>query len=180
MDEQQIKALVSQTVNESIDSLLPRMVEGVLEEFNAKLPKNQPEADDSNDKVLMNRVAQLEQKLEAADKAQKEQQEAHLQEKYNTYIQGQLLNRNDVLHPSAVQQLLAQEVGKATLKNGEWFTQDGSKVSEKVETFFSTDVGKHFLKPAGSPGGSGTLDSNGDKTPTSDNSLEGMLNNLVF
>ena len=66
-----------------------------------------------------------------------------------------LLGNHSPIHGDMVRELLANRYNKAIEKNGEWYLPNGSKLSEEVEGFFSSDAGRHFVaNPAGQ-----TLDS---------------------
>lgn len=194
MTPEEIKALITATLNEQLPSVLKTTMtefsghfEQQLNEFAATLgPKEQPVESEipealSNDPVAK-RLAVLEAELKKErDERAKERLQAE-ELNFSNSLKDQLAAKGNVLHQGLVSKLLGYELRNgAKLKDGEWLTKDGLKLNEAIDHFFSTPEGMHFL-PSDHQNGTATPVA---KAPTAPGgvgkpSLDDMISNIAW
>jgi hypothetical protein len=160
MTPEEIKALITATLNEQLPSVLKTTMtefsghfEQQLNEFASTLGSREPEvsqapeisAADANDPVAR-RLAVLEAELKKErDERAKERLQAE-ELNFSNSLKDQLAAKGNVLHQGLVSKLLGYELRNgAKQKDGEWLTKDGLKLNEAIDHFFSTPEGMHFL-----------------------------------
>ncbi|MBW4558430.1 MAG: hypothetical protein KME59_21395 [Trichormus sp. ATA11-4-KO1] len=165
MTPEEIKELIQSTFNAS----LPVALKGAFSEFesyfneqlkpiNDRLNQfevaSEPEPDNSD--PVANRLKMLEAKL--AESEAREQQRVKEAEDlhFSNNLKDALATKGNVLHQGLVSEILSRELRNgAVQKDGQWYTKDGSKLSEAVDRFFGTPEGLHFL-PSQHQNGTGT------------------------
>lgn len=194
MTPEEIKALITATLNEQLPSVLKTTMtefsghfEQQLNEFAATLGPKEVEqapemsATDANDPVAR-RLAVLEAELKKErDERAKERLQAE-ELNFSNSLKDQLAAKGNVLHQGLVSKLLGYELRNgAKLKDGEWLTKDGLKLNEAIDHFFSTPEGMHFL-PSDHQNGTATPVAKVPSVPSGSGrpSIDEMMSNVAW
>lgn len=102
-------------------------------------------------------TAALLQRIQKMEKIEQERQDEMSRMKFAGALD-KAVGKHNPQFGQDIKDLLALRLGTAIEKAGEWYLPSGSKLAEEVDTFFASDIGKHFLaNPAGQgiggPGG---------------------------
>lgn len=171
MNAEEIKNLIAETLNTE----LPRVVKETMATFSAHFENElntlaetvQTEleatkattttsetAADSQD-PLAKRLQKLEKQLQEAQEREavrlKEAQELKFSQKLSECLD----SKGNVIHKGIVAELLRNRLKDCQERDGEWYSKDGSKLSEVVSGFFESPEGQHFI-PASPSSGTGT------------------------
>ncbi len=205
MTPEEIQALIQA----SLDKSLPAIIKGAFGELQShfseqlkpiserlsafevatepKDPQDSTELPQSNDpafQALTKRLAKLEADNKAlADKEQQRAKEAE-QLHFDNTLGKSLASKGNVLHQDLVTEILATRLRNgAVQKDGEWYTKDGAKLSEAVESFFGSEQGLHFL-PSKHQNGINTpltrQPASSGKVDPKDLSVDDMLEDMSF
>jgi hypothetical protein len=176
MDEAQIKALITST----IEGILPTILKPALAEFTAHFQKvnkdiidkldsfevvadEQPKkVEGANDPVAA-RLAKLEKAHSVLLEENKQKDLAAQRLLFENELSSTISSRSDVIQQNLLKEVLVNRLKDgAVQKDGKWLTKDGSLLTEAVTNFFGTEEGSHFIRSS-HENGTGTQAS---KVPT--------------
>lgn len=129
---------------------------------------------DAQTHALMERLAKMER------------QEVERQEELRAYkFQGELGNtigKHTPLHSDLVKEILSSRYGSTAVeKDGQWYLPNGSKLSEEVEGFFSSEAGQHFVPNPSSKSAKVVNSGSVNNTlPKGDVSAKDMLSDFIL
>lgn len=178
MTPEEIKALIQS----ALDAALPATLKSAFGEFNKHLeeqirpindrlgqfeiagtpkeiseePEVTKESKDPAFEALTNRLAKLEADNKTLAEKNTQREQASQQLRFENTLGSALAGKGNVLHQQLVSEILSSRLKSGAVeKDGEWFTKDGSKLSEAVDSFFGSEQGLHFL-PSNHQNGTGT------------------------
>lgn len=171
--------MTPEEIQQFINSALETKLESAFSAYAEKLKPAAPEA--PKDDVLSSRLAKLEKQLKESTEREKARELEAQQLRFSNSLSNALAGKGNVLHQRLVAELLENRLKSGAVeKDGEWYAKDGSKISEAVEAFFSSDEGLHFL-PSNHQNGTQTPGTKTPSTPaTPVDDLDSMINDMVF
>lgn len=160
MDEAAIKALIDQAIASGLKSGLDSFksyfgeqltpIKEQLGQFEVALTEPEPKPQEIPEATKSPETAALMERLAKMEKLEQERQAELRQMKFDGAL-SKTLGKHNPMHQEMVKELLANRYNsKAVEKDGEWYLPNGSKLSEEVDSFFTSDVGQHFVaNPSG-------------------------------
>lgn len=137
MDEAAIKAAIAEGIKSALEPIQTAI--HALEEVATKPPAEPPKPENpGTPDPLANRVALLEQELEAKTKAEQAA-------KFGDSI-GSLLDSYNPKSSSIAKEILISRFKEATLTDAGYVLKDGKSLADGVSAFFGTPDGKSLLK----------------------------------
>lgn len=149
-----IVANLTELLPSALDGLATGLKESITTDIKAGLPQptepSVPQVDSSD--PLVQRIKQLEQSIANEQKAREEaeaerkrvEREADITAKYTEAFDNTSGGR--VLHRDFIFKVLKDQLGELKDSDGNYLTANGKTLTEFVQEFFSSDVGKHFLE----------------------------------
>jgi hypothetical protein len=171
--------MTPEEIQQLISSTLKAELEGAL---SVHLEKLKPAAQEQpKEDPLNSRLAKLEKQLKEATEREKARELEAQQLRFSNTLGSALAGKGNILHQKIVAELLENRYKSGAIeRDGEWYTKDGSKLSEAVESFFSSDEGLHFL-PSNHQNGTQTPTNKQPATNSTDKAdLDTMISQMVF
>lgn len=174
MTPEEIQALI-----DSKFSALESKLDGALSALADKKPETPTEP--SKD-PLASRLAKLEKQLKEAQEREQVKEKEAQELRFTSALSNALGLQGSLLHSNLVQEVLANRLKNGAVeKDGEWYTKDGSKLTESVSEFLKSDVGTHFIASTHQNG----LGTPSTKIPPvtpkpSEATLDDMVSDMVF
>lgn len=171
--------MTPEEIQQLITSTIETQLKGAFDAYAEKLKPVTPET--PKEDPLNSRLAKLEKQLKESTEREKAREIEAQQLRFSNTLGNALAGKGNVIHQQLVSEILENRYKNGAFeKDGEWYTKDGSKISEVVESFFSSEVGLHFL-PSNHQNGTQTPGTKAPSAPTTPvDDLDSMINDMVF